>query len=50
MALIGLIMILINALGYIFNWDITSSALVIMGIVFVVIGMGMAKNSKASRK
>jgi len=43
MAIVGFIMILINAVGYIFNLEVKSSALTILGIIFVVIGMKMQK-------
>jgi hypothetical protein len=39
MTLVGFIIILINAISYIFNLDLMSPALVILGIIFVVIGM-----------
>lgn len=39
MAIIGFIMLLTNAMGYIFNLDIGHPALTVMGIVFVIIGM-----------
>lgn len=46
MAIIGFIMLLINAIGYIFNLDIKHPALTVMGIVFVIVGMGIVKKSK----
>jgi hypothetical protein len=44
---IGFVMILISALGYLFNWDTKSPALTIMGLVFVAIGLQMARKSPA---
>lgn len=47
MAIIGLIMILINAAGYIFQIDISSPATSALGIVFVAVGtMNIRKYSK----
>jgi len=43
MVVVGFIMILINAIGYIFHLDITSAPLTIMGLVFVAIGMKIAR-------
>lgn len=45
MAIIGFIMILINAVSYIFNLDFKQPALVVMGLVFVIIGMQLAKKN-----
>jgi hypothetical protein len=39
MAIVGFIMILINAIGYIFNINITSPVISTLGIIFVAIGM-----------
>ena len=38
MMIIGFLVIIINALGYLFDWGLKSSPLVIMGIVFLAIG------------
>jgi hypothetical protein len=46
MAIIGFLMLVVNAVGYIFNLDIKNPALTVMGIVFVVIGMGMVRKHK----
>jgi len=40
MAVIGFALILINAIGYLFDLGIKNPALVVMGLVFVIIGMG----------
>jgi len=45
MTIIGFLIILTNAIGYVFNVGIKNPALVIMGLVFVVIGMKLSKNS-----
>jgi sulfite exporter TauE/SafE len=44
MAIVGFIMILVNAVAYLFDLDIKNTAFTVMGLVFVVIGMGMVKN------
>ncbi|MFA6022622.1 MAG: hypothetical protein WC781_00880 [Candidatus Pacearchaeota archaeon] len=46
MVIIGFIMLLINAISYIFNLDITSPAMVVLGLVFVVIGMKISNINK----
>lgn len=43
---IGLIMILISALNYIFNWEIVTTAYSAIGIVNVAIGTGLIRKSK----
>jgi len=45
MAIVGFIMLLFNALGYIFNWDTKSPALTILGLVSGVIGLKTARKS-----
>ena len=45
MPAIGFALLLINAVGYIFNLDIKNPALVVLGIVFVVIGMNKIRKS-----
>lgn len=45
MAIVGFVLILINALGYILGWELKSPALTIVGLVLVVIGAGTAKRS-----
>lgn len=47
MAGVGFVMILINALSYIFNLGMKSSPLLIMSLVFVAIG---AKTIRANKK
>ncbi len=42
--IVGFLMLLINAVGYIFSLDIKNPAFTVIGIVFVVIG------SKITRK
>ena len=49
MAIVGLAMILVNAVSHLFNWGIKSSAstVFIFGVVFFVIGIGIySKPSK----
>jgi len=41
MAIIGLLMLLANAYGYVFDKGIKSPAITVMGLVFVVIGTGL---------
>jgi hypothetical protein len=43
MAGIGFVMILVNALDYIFGWNYISSAIGIIGLIFVAIGMKLSK-------
>jgi hypothetical protein len=43
MAIIGLIMLVANAIGYIFDVGVKNPALTVMGLVFVTIGSGLAK-------
>jgi uncharacterized membrane protein len=43
MAIVGFIMILINALDYIFGWNNISPAFGIIGLIFVAIGMKIKK-------
>lgn len=43
MAGIGFAMLLINALGYLLNWDLTNPLLTIFGIIFVFIGLQMVR-------
>ena len=46
MAIIGFFMLVINAIGYIFNLNIKTPVLTIMGLVFVVIGMKIVREYK----
>jgi hypothetical protein len=46
MTIIGFILILINAVNYIFGWEFKSTPLVILGLIFVVIGLKIAKENK----
>lgn len=46
MAIIGFLLILYNALNYIFGWNAGSTPLSVIGIVFVVVGMGIVKKSR----
>ena len=46
MAVIGFLMLVVNAIGYLFNLDIKHPALTVMGLVFVVIGMGIVRKNK----
>jgi hypothetical protein len=43
MAGVGFLMLLANAFGYIFSLDIKNPAFTILGLVFVVIGLKMAR-------
>ena len=43
MLLIGFVILLVNAIGYIFGSDIKHPALTVMGLVFVTIGMKTAR-------
>jgi hypothetical protein len=43
MAVVGFAMLLFNALGYIMDWDTKSAAFIILGLVFVLIGLKTAR-------
>lgn len=49
MTIIGFVIILFNALCYIFNWDYKSSPLVIIGIVFIGIGTNIIKKYRDNK-
>jgi hypothetical protein len=46
MAGIGFLMLLANAFAYLFGWDMRHPAFTVLGLVFVVIGMGMVKKNR----
>lgn len=46
MTIVGFVMLAVNAIAYLFNLDFKAPALAIMGIVFVVIGMGYVRKSR----
>jgi membrane protein implicated in regulation of membrane protease activity len=43
MATVGFVMILMNALSYLFGWDLKSPAFTILGLVLIVIGTKTAR-------
>ena len=45
MAIVGFVMILINALSYILGWNLKSPAFTILGLVLIVIGAKTAKKT-----
>jgi len=45
MPAIGFIMLAVNAVGYVFDLDIKRPALTVLGLVFVVIGMQIARKN-----
>ena len=45
MAVVGFIMILMNALSYILGWDLKSPAFTILGLVLIVIGAKTARKT-----
>lgn len=47
MEFIGFLILLINAMGYLFNLDIKHPALIILGLVFVVVGMNTIRKAKS---
>ena len=47
MACIGFVMILINAVSYLLDWDLKSPAFTILGLVLVVIGARTAHKSSS---
>jgi hypothetical protein len=46
MAFVGFCLIVVDGLSYIFDWDLQSPILLILGLVFVVIGMRSVRRSK----
>ncbi|MFA5126979.1 MAG: hypothetical protein WC465_03205 [Patescibacteria group bacterium] len=46
MAVTGLIMLVINAVAYIFHFNFKAPALIVLGIVFAVIGMSHVRKSR----
>jgi hypothetical protein len=40
---IGFLMLLANALAYIFDWNVGNTAFTVLGLVFVVIGLKISK-------
>ncbi|MFZ5390784.1 MAG: hypothetical protein ACOZAJ_00725 [Patescibacteria group bacterium] len=49
MAVIGFIMLVTNAIAYLFHLGFKSPPLTVIGIVFVVIGMGTVCNHKLEK-
>jgi dipeptide/tripeptide permease len=49
MVIIGFFLILYNALNYIFGWNEGSTPLFVIGIVFLVVGMGIVKKSRQNK-
>jgi hypothetical protein len=45
MMITGFIMILVNALSYLFHWDLKSPAFTVLGLVFIVIGAKTARKT-----
>ena len=45
MAVVGFVMILINALSYLLGWNLKSPAFTILGLVLIVIGAKTARKS-----
>ena len=45
MMITGFVMILVNALSYLFQWDLKSPAFTVLGLVLVVIGAKTARKS-----
>ncbi len=43
MAGIGFVMLLLNAFGYLFNWGTKTPAFTMLGLVFTVIGLKIAR-------
>jgi hypothetical protein len=46
MGLVGLLLLLLNALDYLLGWNSISSSISVIGIVFAVIGAGMVKRAR----
>jgi hypothetical protein len=47
MPVIGFIMLAVNAIGYVFNAGIKHPGLTVIGLVFVTIGMRIARKNNA---
>jgi len=45
MAVVGFVMILINALSYLLGWNLKSPAFTILGLVLIVIGAKTARKT-----
>jgi len=45
MAIVGFVMILINALSYILGWNLKSPAFTILGLVLIVVGAKTARKT-----
>lgn len=45
MAVTGFGMLFLNALSYIFDWDVKNTAFTVLGLAFVVIGLKIARKS-----
>lgn len=46
MSVVGFILLLVNAISYIFDLEMKSSSLTILGLIFVVIGLKTRKSNK----
>jgi urea transporter len=46
MAGVGFVMLAVNAVGYVFDTGVKSPALTVLGLVFVVIGLQIARKNK----
>lgn len=42
-AVAGFTLLIINALSYIFDWEIKSPALTVIGLIFVILGLRIAR-------
>lgn len=47
MAVVGFLMLLSNALGYLFGWNQEGTPFLIFGLVLVVTGMNLARKTPA---
>ncbi len=45
-AVAGFTLLVINALSYILDWEIKSPAVTVIGLVFVVLGMRLARSAQ----
>lgn len=39
MVIVGFMMLLTNAFGYILDWDIKNPAFTVLGLIFIIIGL-----------
>ena len=48
MGVVGVLLLLLNALNYLFGWNIISPTIGVIGIMLAVIGAGMVKQARTT--